>query len=1584
MGITISKLKGLIQTALHSSPFSVSGATLSSADITALFTEQFGGDALVLNGATQQSETATSITVKGTLASEYLGAPSLTVTAEFTVPETTAEVSASVSGFPSDWTPSVAFPPLKGSLFDSFTFTNPSFTLASRKAPVLPAAFPSQYGMATYPAALAAELVPGLSFQATATVKTGLTGIEWLLGGDSWTLSGPIEVASGLPSIALTSTPGTAVTIGAFSVTFSFALAAAILVPWDGSKPTIVTSVLQFEAEIDKQLKSSRLSIPIYARAFTPSLDVITIMGELSDLTPLTVSDIAALVGKDVNDQIPTDFPALDDIGVRSVSLSVIPATRTLVSVSVVIEFQPHKGQTWSVFDGMIVFDGMSVSFVWLPSDSTVSAAVEATATIAGGTLTAGVTLPDTQFFCKLESGSIDISEIVRKVSDNTISMKAVNCTALDFSGSVSDKWYRFQATVTDDWSFTIPGSTEQFAITQVGMDLTYTPGAASPLTGQVIGNFDIAGTSLDASAEYDGADAGWIFSGGTLGTQAIDVNLLVNDVLSLFGTKLPGNAPKVALKNLNVTFSTASHEFTLMGMASIKLSGTACDLGVNISHDKTGTVFNGYVWIGDDAFELDFSTGTDTVFAGRWTPLDGSSSSLSLNNLIKALNLGLPGLPTSLDLTLTGAAIVYDVTNDVLALVADMQSGSSLLFVVSGKAATTEIGFAALSKQVLSLSDLPLVGQQLAKIETIAIDQLQISVSNTALAKSGGQFNTLIDNYKSFLGDLTYPAFPSLPSGATTRAYLSATFDDGAGKLPLAFALDGGTTTGSTSAALTNGAPVASATTNAGGVTSSSSPDGVTWFDIQKSFGPVSIQRIGVLYQSSAQALWFEIDASLAFGALSLSLMGLGIAAHLKDFSPEFSLHGLGISYSEPPLTIAGELVNLNPPGAPGVRFEGGLVIGTGEFTVTVFGYYGNDSGFNSMFVFGDIAYDFGGPPAFFVTGLALGFGYNSEVTIPTLDEVATFPFIQVLPTSAFGNPNLLGVPPVSPLEVLDKILDPSLHQPAWVHEEKGSLWLAAGITFTSFELVNSQALLMVDAGSELVIALVGTSRAQFPQAGGEVVYANIELDLLVRFAPSEGVFSLKAVLAPSSFLLDKACVLTGGFAFFVWFEVEGSPDSPGSKHAGDFVLTLGGYNPGFTPPDYYPVVPPVGFHWTMDSTITIQGGAYFALTPAALMVGGDLQATYQSGHLKAWFDAHADVIIRWKPFWFDADIGLTIGASYTIDWGFTTSTISVEVGCELELWGPPTGGSVTIDLYVISVTIPFGSHPKNNTQQIKGWADVEQMLPNTGSKASRNVLKLSPTTGLIPDGTAPLKKSRTARSPAGVAADDSPPNDAAPWIVRGTMFSFSTSSSIPATTATIGEVHFSGDKFNVYPLVKLDGHWNDVSSALTVIVQGLSGNKDYSSGFEAVGVQGGVPAALWGTPPEDESGDPQVPNPKKLLVPNQLTGVSVRVKAPQVGSSAGSINVQTNLKGVELKCTSAVLPLSSKADPTGDLPANSPVTVSTIVTGIASIKVTDARNGIFKALRAANYAPDTNDPMTKFRDNIGCTLNAEPLLVN
>ena len=53
---------------------------------------------------------------------------------------------------------------------------------------------------------------------------------------------------------------------------------------------------------------------------------------------------------------------------------------------------------------------------------------------------------------------------------------------------------------------------------------------------------------------------------------------------------------------------------------------------------------------------------------------------------------------------------------------------------------------------------------------------------------------------------------------------------------------------------------------------------------------------------------------------------------------------------------------------------------------------------------------------------------------------------------------------------------------------------------------------------------------------------------------------------------------------------------------HAGEFVLTLGGYHPSFHR-DGYPVVPRLGFVWTVSSFLVIKGESYFALTSEAMM---------------------------------------------------------------------------------------------------------------------------------------------------------------------------------------------------------------------------------------------------------------------------------------------------------------------------------------------------------------------------------------------
>jgi hypothetical protein len=186
----------------------------------------------------------------------------------------------------------------------------------------------------------------------------------------------------------------------------------------------------------------------------------------------------------------------------------------------------------------------------------------------------------------------------------------------------------------------------------------------------------------------------------------------------------------------------------------------------------------------------------------------------------------------------------------------------------------------------------------------------------------------------------------------------------------------------------------------------------------------------------------------------------------------------------------------------------------------------------------------------------------------------------------------------------------------------------------------------------------------------------AQVTMLLRARFSIDEGVISVEAQLAPDSYILSQACRLTGGFAVYFWF------DGP---HAGDFVITLGGYHPLFNKPAHYPTVPRLGFHWQVGSVLSLKGEMYFALCAHAIMAGGRLEASFRLGSLWANFIAEAHFLISWKPYYYDILIQVRIEAG--LGW-----LGPVGLGVKLHLWGPEFGGTATFRIIFIKVTIKFG----------------------------------------------------------------------------------------------------------------------------------------------------------------------------------------------------------------------------------------------------------------------------------------------------
>jgi hypothetical protein len=443
-----------------------------------------------------------------------------------------------------------------------------------------------------------------------------------------------------------------------------------------------------------------------------------------------------------------------------------------------------------------------------------------------------------------------------------------------------------------------------------------------------------------------------------------------------------------------------------------------------------------------------------------------------------------------------------------------------------------------------------------------------------------------------------------------------------------------------------------------------------IKWFSIQKHIGPVYFNRMGISYAEGK--FTFSIDASLSMSGLTLSLMGLSVTSGIEKFDPHFGLTGLGLSFVNGPLEIGGSFLReqVNRNGELVDEYSGTAIIRTEAFSLMAMGGYTTIDGHPSLFLYAILDKSIGGPSFFFVEGLAAGFGYNRKLIIPSIDQIEHFPLITA---ARAGVPST--VDPTAALQSLRTYIPPST----------GDIFLAIGVKFNSFKQVHSFALLTLSFGHKVELHLLGISNLLVPSEiePGQSPVARVEMVLSGTYIPEEGFLGIQTQLTSNSYILSEKCRLTGGFAFFSWFSGE---------HAGDYIVTLGGYHPEFVPPAHYPQhVPRLGFNWSVDSHTTIKGDAYYALCSHAFMVGGHLEATYHSGAFTASFKAGADFLISWQPYHYDAHIYVDISASYTYHF-FGTHHISVGLGADIHLSGPEFGGTAKVHIWVVSISVNFG----------------------------------------------------------------------------------------------------------------------------------------------------------------------------------------------------------------------------------------------------------------------------------------------------
>lgn len=467
----------------------------------------------------------------------------------------------------------------------------------------------------------------------------------------------------------------------------------------------------------------------------------------------------------------------------------------------------------------------------------------------------------------------------------------------------------------------------------------------------------------------------------------------------------------------------------------------------------------------------------------------------------------------------------------------------------------------------------------------------------------------------------------------------------------------------------------------------------GPWWIPIDRSFGPIYIAQIGLGVDTDngdpvRVRLMLDGGASLAGLAVGVDDLALVIPWRTagNPLTWGVDLAGLAIAYDNGSVTLAGGLRKLARNG--GIEYIGMLALKAAGYGLSVIGAWGefavpdSHERYTSAFVFGALSAPIGGPPVFFVTGVGAGVGINRQLIIPAdMAEVERFPLLDAMtPGSSLAQ---------DPMGALDRIA--ATFPPA-----RGAFWLAAGIRFTTFTVVESVAMLAVSVGDGVEVTILGRARMGLPNPAVPVVV--IELLLKARFSSREGVLSIQAQLTSNSWLINESCRLTGGFAFVIWFRT------------GEMLLTLGGYHPHFDRPQRFPVVPRLGLAWQVSNVIVIKGESYLALTPTAVMTGMRVTVSFDGGIVQATFTAGLDAIISWDPSYYDLTIYVHVSARLQIEislgfLGTIRITLGFEIGAEVHVWGPKLRGEALLQLDVARFSVPFGAREAPTGAEFMGF---------------------------------------------------------------------------------------------------------------------------------------------------------------------------------------------------------------------------------------------------------------------------------------
>lgn len=611
-----------------------------------------------------------------------------------------------------------------------------------------------------------------------------------------------------------------------------------------------------------------------------------------------------------------------------------------------------------------------------------------------------------------------------------------------------------------------------------------------------------------------------------------------------------------------------------------------------------------------------------------------------------------------------------------------------------------------------------------------------------------------------------------------------------------------------------------------------------------QKNVNGLSISNIGLEYDAQSQGLVIKFDATATLGPLTAELINFALTisiptteqgkppslADWANLDIGISLDGLSLGMTGDNLTVAGFLDRINTASAQG--FQGGLGITFEAYDFTAFASYedvtDNGQKFMSLMAYAELQGPILKTPIVEIRGISGGFGLGSQLTVPPVTDLGNFPLLM----SSSPSPNAINA---------FAELQGTSGGTQYIIPVDGATWVAVGVLGIACETVDISAVLTLALGPQVdEIALLGTATASFPRgASSDKVVAFIELDYSATADITHGSLFVQGSIAPTSFLLNSECRPTGGFIVATWFNP--------SPYEGDCCITIGGYHPAYQPPAHYPQPPArLGIVWRYSSHLNITGEAYTALTPDALMAGSSLNALFSVGPIGASFDFQADFILYMHPLHYEADVHVSASVWFEVDVLFVHKKLSVSLGADLSLTGPPFAGCVSFDVTVTTIHVRFGDQQKAQPPalSLQEFIDVCMKQGNTDNEQtpeSNHILTLNA------GGIAPTTAATTSQRPNSV------------WDVRASTLTFSVLSRIPASATTLTNGTSSSTQGQETPILsrpmQLTADSPGLTTPLTVTITQDKSQKHPQKNaqsstlvFRYEPLQENVAASLWG----------------------------------------------------------------------------------------------------------------------------------------